>query len=623
MDKGNKEKFLADLLKLQTMLMRTSDLVAMSKLIEGFLRGCSLFDTIEIKTIEIGKEKIEPLKENELNFSIESGDKKSLFKVRPIDSAMLKEYLPFLKNLFQFCDLIIEKRKELNYNLVPDSFLRLFKESMLPILVYSIEDGLITDANTQACLLYGYTLDEFKKKKINEIIATNPSEFSKSYESVSYPSNGLTKSVSSLGKIMDVIIRTSEIEVDGKKYGFMIIQDITDYLKLQNERQRIQHYIDRTKRLESLRFLLRGVAHDFNNYLSSIIGFSELSVLELGNTSPEVVNNLKEIEKAGHKCRELVKSILRFGKTDDEMQIMINPVELIKDVKFMLESGIAKTIKIDFVHENITDMIYFNPIALQEVIVNIIMNSVQAFPENKGDIKIKLELLDNLSKEFRNNHPNLKADRYFYILIEDNGIGISRENIEKVFEPFFTTKEKALGLGLTTAYNIIKSANGDIEIESTEGAGTKVKIFLPVIPAHIETQDQEKPLQIDTQISANILILDDESQITMYMKKILESKGFLVHTENNPTNALNLFHIHINFFDLVICNLNMPSMSGVEFIRKVREIQKSVPIIMVSGDQPNKEITEDRELNISAYLTKPVTIATLEAAINKTLISNK
>jgi CheY-like chemotaxis protein len=105
------------------------------------------------------------------------------------------------------------------------------------------------------------------------------------------------------------------------------------------------------------------------------------------------------------------------------------------------------------------------------------------------------------------------------------------------------------------------------------------------------------------------------------MKKILESKGFLVHTENNPIEALNLFHIHINFFDLVICNLNMPSMSGVEFIRKVREIQKSVPIIMVSGDQPNKEITEDRELNISAYLTKPVTITTLEAAITKVLSS--
>jgi two-component system response regulator AtoC len=149
--------------------------------------------------------------------------------------------------------------------------------------------------------------------------------------------------------------------------------------------------------------------------------------------------------------------------------------------------------------------------------------------------------------------------------------------------------------------------------------GTKVLMYIPVIVTHIEEEEQDAHVSFDSHVSASILILDDESQITVYMKKILEGKGFLVHTENNPNAALTLFHKHINFFDLVICNLNMPDMSGVEFITKVRDMQKDVPIIMVSGDQPEKEITENEKLNISAYLTKPVTMATLETTINQVL----
>ena len=343
-DRLDKEKFLNEVLKLQSDLLQITDYKSLLTQIEGLLQSSPLFDKVEVISSDIGKEKPIPLRANDHVFSVENENVVSKFKVRAINLTQFQEYLPYFDNLFQFVRKLIDQRQNIIFKYMPNSFINIFKGSDLHIIIFNMETYQINDANEQACKLYGFTLKELKAKLICDLFTLSPKDPKKKKPTLKPPANGITQSVRADGTIMDVLVRINDFVADDNNYGFMIVEDITQYLKLQKEQQRIYNYIDRTKRFESLRFLLRGAAHDFNNYLSAIIGFTELSILELGGDFPEITANLTEIEKASHNCKELVKSILRFGKHDEEMKGMFNLIDLIKDVVLMIKSGIRKTI---------------------------------------------------------------------------------------------------------------------------------------------------------------------------------------------------------------------------------------------------------------------------------------
>ncbi len=355
------------------------------------------------------------------------------------------------------------------------------------------------------------------------------------------------------------------------------------------------------QKLETIGKLSSGMAHDFSNLLSSIFGSLNLLRKKVSDTD-DTKRLIDNIESCSIRARDLTKGLLSYGKSTPKRKELVKPNLLINEISKVVTQTFPGTIKyIEHVDENLHNILG-NSTEVYQVLLNLCVNAKEA-TDGEGTITLSA---NNISIDKKNliNHPLLNEGNYVLFTVKDDGSGIEEKDLQKIFDPYFSTKNKETvsGLGLYVSYGIIKAHKGMIEVTSKVGAGTQFDVYIPAF----EPQKEKKPSSPDK----IILLADDEEMLSDLLAELLESNDYNVIKVSSGKEALRVLTEEIKV-DLLIIDYNMPEMSGLETIEKIRKLNLDVPVILSSGitDFDADEIMDKYEIN--SCVQKPYVFETM------------
>ena len=371
----------------------------------------------------------------------------------------------------------------------------------------------------------------------------------------------------------------------------LVFRDVTQKRKIEDELQKIQ-------KIESIGVLAGGLAHDFNNILTSIVGSISLALLK-----PDIEHKdkyLKLAENAATRAKDITYQLLTFSKGGNPVKKLASLENLLKMSASFAGSGSNAEISFDI--ENNLWHTEIDEGQISQVINNITLNAIHAMPSG-GKILFKLR-----NCESRVGNDLLPPGKFVSIQISDTGEGISKENIKKIFDPYFTTKKKGSGLGLAISYSIIKKHNGFIDVHSSPDIGTEFTIYLPASVENIPTQIELSEPKINRG-KGYILIMDDEESIRFIMKDILTMLGYSVNSAIDGTEAIEKYQEAKRIgspFDLVIMDLTIPGgMGGKDTIEKLLKIDPWVKAIVSSGYSNDPVMGDFKKYGFKGRIAKP------------------
>jgi len=368
------------------------------------------------------------------------------------------------------------------------------------------------------------------------------------------------------------------------------------------EQRATEQHLRQTQRLEALGTLAGGIAHDLNNILFPIIGYSEV-LLKQFKHDPPTQSFLEIISSSAMRAKDLVSQILLFSRSSEGRRepCMLDPVA--KEVVKLIRSTVSRSIQIDYRSDPNLPLVLADPSQIHQIMMNLCINASQAMPQG-GTLSIALEKIELKEQESytgrKLNGPHVR------FVCEDSGVGMNQETLEHIFEPFFSTKVagKGTGLGLATVYGVIQQHEGDLRVESDPGKGTRFEVYFPAVEidfeSHITIQDDVKGG------SESILFVDDETTITTFAKLALEEIGYSVTALNDPHAALEAFRQEPKRYDLVITDQSMPNLTGDRLAVEMHKLNPATPIILATGNSESIDPRALRNFGITDFLFKPL-----------------
>ncbi|MEJ5360285.1 MAG: PAS domain S-box protein [Desulfobacterales bacterium] len=411
--------------------------------------------------------------------------------------------------------------------------------------------------------------------------------------------------------------RPAEIEVSsvfiryrGRDAVLVFARDVTEQKKL--ERGLVQ-----AQKMEAIGTLAGGIAHDFNNILGVIVGNAELMAFDPG-IPPAARGQLEQILAASRRAKNLVRQILAFSRHSREEKLLINLKPIVKETLEFLRSSAKPAVRLEHFVAPDAGAVFADPTQMQQVVMNLCTNAVQALPEEGGLLRLELGNAE-LSAADLAGEAGAAPGRYVVLTVTDTGCGMSPELMGRIFEPFFTTKgpERGTGLGLAVVHGIVHAHGGFIKVFSEPGRGSTFKVFLPRAEGEAEADaEARRPLPTGTE---SILLVDDEAPLADLGRKLLEGLGYRVEVRTAPLEALAVFRAAPSRWDLVITDLAMPQMNGLRLARELLLVRPGVPVILCTGFGEPEEEQKARAFGIRAVLHKPLLRRELAEAVRRVL----
>ena len=489
--------------------------------------------------------------------------------------------------------------------------LRDFFDNAIELIQSVSPDGRFLLVNRAWRETLGYTAGEVEALNLSDIIAPECRDrHSELFRRVMTGENSGNIETTFLSKDGRRIVVEGSLNCrfeDGKPSAARgIFRDVTGKKQMEEE-------LRKANLLESIGILAGGIAHDFNNILTAVMGY--LSLAKMGvDPGDQTWSRLLEAEKASIRAQSLTRQLLTFSKGGAPVRQTASIAQLIDDsAKFALRGS---TIKCRIAIAPDLAAVDIDPGQIGQVINNIVLNAAQATPEG-GIIDVDAR---NVSIE---DVPggNLVPGDYVKITVEDSGTGIPEENVPKIFNPFFTTKAKGTGLGLATAYSIIKRHEGSISVESAWGKGTTVSIFLPALKNVVQEIPAVKP--VPPEGMGRILVMDDEEMVRDVTVSMLDTIGYQACGARDGSEAIEAYIEAMkegNPFDAVILDLIVPgSMGGKEAVRKLLDIDPEAKVIVSSGYSHDPILSRYKDYGFSGVIAKPYQIGELGQAVKLVL----
>jgi PAS domain S-box-containing protein len=421
------------------------------------------------------------------------------------------------------------------------------------------------------------------------------------------------------------VLETATVERDetGKIVAYRgIARDIT-------EQKRLEEQLIQAQKMEAIGKLAGGIAHDFNNILAVIMGLAELMRDELPEGVEEFDNarinwlrkSTNSIVNAADRGAELVKQILTFSRQSKQERKPTDLCRIIKDSLSLLRSILPATIEIRQEIPPGPKVVLADVTQLRQVMMNFGTNAAHAMRESGGVLEVRLDEID-LDEETAKNYNDINSGPYLRLTVNDTGHGMAPELMKRIFEPYFTTKKlgEGTGMGLAVIHGIVKSHGGDISVRSELGKGTTFQVFLPYLGERKMAPQKQAADKIPGGCE-QILLVDDETRLVEAVGGILKKMGYRVKEISNPLDALALFREQPGQFDLVISDVTMPHLTGLQLAREIRGINPDIPIILCSGFGSAVTREQIKTLGISHFITKPINRSNLARVIRKVLDS--
>jgi PAS domain S-box-containing protein len=429
------------------------------------------------------------------------------------------------------------------------------------------------------------------------------------YESVSVRSDGTE---------FPVHLAVSPVQLGAETASIAFLTDITERKRAEAEKVRLESQLRQAQKMESVGRLAGGVAHDFNNMLSVILGNAELALEESG-TTPAVRGYLQEISGAAGRSAELTRQLLAFARKQAIVPRVLDLEATVEGMLKMLRRLIGEGVSLAWLPGVGTWPVRLDPSQVDQVLANLCVNARDAIA-GVGTVTIRTAnaVLDDA---WCASHPHCLPGEYVMISVSDDGCGMEQEVIDRLFEPFFTTKEegRGTGLGLATVYGIVRQNNGVIDVSSEPCRGSTFRIYLPRHEGDPAKLEPAKLRGAAARNSETVLLVEDEPAVLGMVKTMLEKAGYRVLSTSQPREALRLAAEHAGEIHLLITDVIMPEMNGKELARALSARSPRLKCLYTSGYAADV-ITDHQVLDEGVdFIQKPYTMQVLAARVREAL----
>ena len=416
------------------------------------------------------------------------------------------------------------------------------------------------------------------------------------------------------------------VEVFGRRKGqamFGVLADITSRKLAELERERLHRQLQQAQKMESIGLLTGGLAHDFNNILASVLGYSGLALQRFADRIPEkLIDYLKEIQTAGGRARDLVAQMLAFSRGENS-ELVSQDIGLVLAETFkMMRPTLPASIGIRISGDSDLPAVLIDPVQLQQVVLNLTINARDALAGN-GHIELSLHRRQVEHGDCASCHHQFSGE-FIVLGVADDGPGIAEATAARIFEPFFSTKAPGhgTGMGLAMVHGIVHRHQGHLLLRTAPNAGCAFEILLPLAPDAGQASAKHEVIDLTSYEASgplNVLVVDDERAVASFVGELLELNGYTVTVETDATRAWELFAANPQRFDLLVTDQTMPRLTGAELAARMMAVRNDLPVVLITGYSVAIDARKAHTLGIRAYLHKPVRGDELLAAIAKAL----
>ncbi|HTX36590.1 MAG TPA: response regulator [Bryobacteraceae bacterium] len=402
---------------------------------------------------------------------------------------------------------------------------------------------------------------------------------------------------------------------DGSLLGVgATVVETTELRRSEKARQDLERRMLDAQKLESVGLLAGGIAHDFNNLLTGILGNASLAK-ESAQPGSTLFHYLDEIVHASKRAAHLTKQMLAYS---GKGQFILEEMDLsreIQEVVRLVQSSISKKISVIFDLSHELPPVRADKGEIQQVIMNLVVNAAEAIGDSAGLLIIRNGIRDLAAEQIREVHPgnDIVPGRYAYIEITDSGCGMNEQTRLRIFDPFFTTKFTGRGLGLAAVGGIVRGHKGGIQVKSSPGKGSTFVVYLPAGDENARKLPAEIPQETPSTALAGgtVLVVDDEALVLGIAKSALERAGWTVLAADSGPHAIEMLQRYSDQVSIVLLDLSMPGMSGLEALPVLRKISPDVPVLVSSGYGEAETLRLFSGHRIAGFLQKPYTVQEL------------
>ena len=501
-----------------------------------------------------------------------------------------------------------------------EKFRKVFMTSPDAVNINRVEDGLYVSINRGFTEIMGYSEADVIGKTSQEInLWKNPEDRKNIYNGLrehgEIQNFGATFRKKN-GESVYGLISANIIDLDGATHIISVTRDMSNHKQAEAVQKSLENQLRQSQKLEAVGTMAGGIAHDFNNILQGLYLYSGIIQEQLKDGDDEIKSNFKHIIESSKRAKELVRQILTFSRKEDTNLKSLRIQYLLKDVLKLIRASTPTTVEIKENIDTSCGPILCDSTQIHQVFVNLCNNAVHAMEEDGGTLSVNLKEVEG-HVEVEPGGISSNEAGVIELIVADTGHGMDAKTLDQIFDPFFTTKpiDEGTGLGLSIVYGIIKDIKGQITVESKPGEGATFRILMPICQ---EIALKEALKKSDAKVEAlSILFVDDDKMISRAGKMILEGQGHRVTAATNGHDALELFQKDIQAYDLIITDLTMPKMTGLELGKAVRKLSKDISIILTSGNLNPELQTAFESLGFNGFVRKPWTAEELLARIQE------
>ncbi len=483
-----------------------------------------------------------------------------------------------------------------------ERFRTLFEATLEGIAI--VRNGVILEVNHALLAIFGCAPEEILGRRLADLVSGEVDLLGVSRESIAIRRDGST---------VDIEIAGKRYVFQGEEVSVVAVRDIAQRKRDEAENKTLQRQLLHSQKMEAIGRLSAGVAHDFNNCLLAIFGYSDL-MLERHRDDPFLARNLTGLKEAGQRAAALTKQLLAFARRQPMETRVMNLNGVVSGLEKMLQRLLGEDIHLATDLHLELGKVKIDPGQLEQVIVNLAVNARHAMPSG-GRLRLRTEPL-KVTADSPAPHTDVPPGTYVLLTVTDSGVGMDAATQARIFEPFFSTKGEGTGLGLSTAYGIVRQSGGQIFVSSAPGQGACFSIYLPI------TQEAEVvrggvTAAISDRGSETILLVEDEEEVRAVLHQILIGRGYRVLQAGSGEEALVISRLHRGAVHLLLTDVTMPEMKGPELAQRLRAERPQTPVVFMSGY--NDELLSDGGPESPLCLQKPFSPKTLGETVRTIL----
>jgi PAS domain S-box-containing protein len=487
------------------------------------------------------------------------------------------------------------------------------------------EAGRVLVANRLAEQTFGYSRDELLRLTVEELVPraerrehVKLRERFRAHESARPMGSDKSRlrALRKDGMLVPVEISLSPFHSEEGQLVVAAVRDVTERVRVEDERARLEDQLRQAKKLESLGTLAGGIAHDFNNLLFAIVGHLDLARAGVAPDDP-ITKNLDKIAAASERAAKLVQQILAFSRQRPANRSVTSVRAVIEEVAGLLRATLPAGIQLVTKMDGAEPCVSIDSMHIHQVLMNLGTNAWHGIERTAGKVAIHLDAVA-VAADSPPVAAGMRPGRYARIRVSDDGVGMDAATLERIFDPFFTTKGmgKGTGLGLAVVHGIVVDHGGTVTVDSVVGRGTTFSVYLP--EASGQPVSPERPHEPVRQGVGRVLLIEDDEPVIRVAEQLIERLGYQVSGFLRAADALAAVRADPRRFDVVITDQNMPEMGGLDVARAIAALRPDLPIVLTSG---NRMHTDDElaAANIRYRLDKPWTNALLSEVLERAL----